>query len=351
MKQNILILHTGGTFGMVSDEMNRHSFAPHATSTSYLQNLCHKVPEIEEIANIQVEVLFNVDSSHVNPGHWETMAKTILENWDRYDGFVIIHGTDTLAYTSSALAFFLTHLTKTVVLTGSQRPLSQRRNDARANLIDSVELACTGIPEVLVCFDGLVHRGVRVTKESNEHLHAFVSPNVPPLAEFGVHFRIRKSQVRPHIPPFSRILPNVDTRVCSKIAALTAVPGIEFSRRVCEALVQDFQGLVVIGFGSGNLSLEPKGFLQLAQVALEAQVPVVMASQCKSGMVLLDSYDSGRRFSELGVVSSRDMTLEATSLKLMILLGRGIPFAQRSEFFATPLANELTLNVVQEEEG
>jgi L-asparaginase len=336
LKKNILILHTGGTFGMAWDESRDQT----SNEALYLGDLTARVPEVLHIANVTVEVLFNLDSSSVSLEHWEQIAKSLERRFNEFDGFVVIHGTDTMAYTASALAFFLGNLTKTVVLTGSQRPLSQWRNDARANLIDAVELASTGLPEVLLCFDGLVHRGVRATKESNEHLHAFSSPNSSPVAQFGVHFRVRKSMTRKPYPDFLRTPPQLDCRACLNILSLTALPGTVFSNAVIDALLAQYKGFVLIAFGSGNLPTHDGGFGNFIRAAFAREVPVVLSSQCRSGMVRLETYSSGRTLMEWGVVPARDMTLEAASLKLMVQLGRGVPFSKRLEFFETPLAGE-----------
>jgi L-asparaginase len=346
-RQKILILHTGGTFAMTWSAAGNHIIS----DSEYLNDLTHKVPEILDIADVKVEVLCNVDSSDIGLPQWELIANTILARWVQFDGFVIIHGTDTLAFTASALSFFLSRLTKTIVLTGSQRPLSERRNDARANLIDSVELACTGIPEVLLCFDGLVHRGVRATKKSNEHLHAFESPNAPVLAEFGVHFRTKKSQMKPHFLTSERAAPLLDCRANCNIASLTALPGMSLSQKICETLTEEFQGLIIVAFGSGNLSLQENGFLRLAEIAFAKKIPLVMASQCRTGSVQLNAYESGQNYAQLGVMSAFDMTIEAASVKLMVLLGRQIAFEDRHSFFYQPLASELSLNAIGEEEG
>jgi L-asparaginase len=311
----------------------------HKGSTEYLDAIARRVPEVAILANIEVRVLCNLDSSDVGHAQWALLAKTIHDEYENFEGFVIVHGTDTLAFTACALAYFLPGLTKTIVLTGSQRPLSELRTDARANLIDAVELAASGIPEVLVCFDGLVHRGTRTTKYSNEHLRAFRSPNAQPLGAFGVHFRIRKRLARKPLPRLARSKPGLDIRVDTSVVTLDACPGAGLPSEVADALVSSSKGLVLKGFGSGNLPLEG-GWLRLCEKAFASKKPVVMATQCLAGRVSLDAYENGRAFRDVGVVSGGDMTSEALTLKLMVWLGRGLPFDSRHEFFHTPLAME-----------
>lgn len=339
----LLLLHTGGTFGMALDPHSTQARtelqkdAAHAEH--YLSALTSRVPEIAQLADIEVRVLFNLDSSDVGAPQWALLARTIHEEYDNFDGFVVVHGTDTMAYTACALAYFLPGLTKTIVLTGSQRPLSEHRTDARANLIDAVELAASGIPEVLVCFDGLVHRGTRTTKYSNEHLRAFRSPNAQPLGAFGVHFRIRKRLARKPIPRFARARPSLDTRVDTAVVTLDASPGASLPPELVHTVVSCAKGIVLRGFGSGNLPLE-LGWRPLCEHALREKKPVIMSTQCLAGRVSLEAYENGRVFGDLGVISGIDMTWEALTLKLMVWLGRGLPFESRHAFFKTPLALE-----------
>lgn len=342
MLKKVLLLHTGGTFGMMLGESNE---ASRTLLPDALNQLFTYVPELKGLAALEMQILCNLDSSDMNPDVWHLLATTIVSAWDDFDGFVIIHGTDTMAYTSTALSFFLSGLTKPVVLTGSQRPLSELRNDARANIIDAVELATMGFPEVMVCFDSRVHRGTRVTKFSNEHMQAFRAHNSSCLGNFGVHFKLnRRLLAKPGIPSLSpRNKPILDTRVDPQIVCLDATPGLDLSETLSTALVSSAKGFVVRGYGAGNLPVNPtRGWLKLCEKALASQVPVVMTSQCFSGAVNLSAYENGRRFRDLGVISAFDMSFESVTVKLMVMLGREIPFERRQEFFATPLAFEVS---------
>lgn len=332
----VLILHTGGTFGM--------SLAPNQQAArqdqTFLSSLLERVPELQAIAEIELDVLSNIDSSDVDTELWKKLANAILTHWDRFDGCVIIHGTDTMAYTASALSFFLAGLTKPVVLTGSQRPLAELRTDARANIIDAVELATTGHPEVMVCFDSVVYRGSQVTKRSSEHLHAFAAQHAAPLGHFGVHFNVNKSLIRPPVARAQRHKPSVDLRIEPNICVLDVIPGAPLPHEMIATLTAHHKGLIVRGFGVGNLPMKNSSWLDLAEIATAKEIPLVIASQCQTGTIDLQSYENGRAFAQRGAMSGHNMGLECMSLKLMIMLGREVPFQLRHEFFETPLAGE-----------
>jgi L-asparaginase len=232
----------------------------------------------------------------------------------------------------------MSNLTKPVVLTGSQRPLSVLRSDARANIIDAVELATLDIPEVCICFDSEVHRGTRVTKFSSEHMQAFRSYNSPVIGNFGVHFQVNREIAKSAVD--SKVAPVLDCRAVDNIIALDCVPGQNISNEVIESIVSSVCGIVIRGFGSGNLPISKSSWIALCTRALERSIPVVMATQCGAGMVSLNAYENGRAFVDLGVISGSDMSFESLTVKLMVMLGRGVAFEQRHKFFAEPIAME-----------
>ncbi|BBH53468.1 asparaginase [Fluviispira sanaruensis] len=338
MKKRVLIYHTGGTFGMALGNAQ----TVQTQSPDFLKDLLERVPELPSLAQIDLRILCNIDSSDANQKLWSLIANAIQENWDEFDGCVIIHGTDTMAFTATALAFFLQGLTKPIVFTGSQRPLSAMRSDARVNIIDAVELATRGIPEVMVCFDSKIHRAARVTKYSNEHLYAFKSYNAPLVGSLGVNFKIKHKILNSIIPTAKRHMPIINTQTNSNIASLSCVPGALPSEAFIDSLLNSIEGLIIQGFGAGNLPAANKNWLELCKKAFLKKIPVVMSTQCESGSVSLDLYENGRIFANLGVISALDMTFEAASVKLMIMLGRNISFDKRHEFFSTPLAYECT---------
>ncbi|RDB36469.1 MAG: asparaginase [Spirobacillus cienkowskii] len=335
-KKKVLILHTGGTFGMaLNGTHNAAKQAPHM-----LEQLLQSVPEISAVADVDLHVICNIDSSDADIALWSQLSHTIHQKWNNFDGFVVVHGTDTMAWSASALAFFLEGLTKPVVFTGSQRPLSEFRNDARVNMIDAVELATLGIPEVLICFDSKVHRATRATKYSNEHLYAYKSYNAPLVGNLGVNIKINPKILKTILPVAKRHAPCINNKADGNITALLCAPGALPSAKFCDALLNSTHGIIIQGFGSGNLPIQEKNWLELCEKAQIKKIPVVITTQCESGFVSLNLYENGRAFENLGVISAMDMTFEATSVKLMIMLGRKIPFEKRHEFFATPLAFE-----------
>lgn len=336
-KKRVLLLHTGGTFGMQVDSGTQQV---QPSSSGYLGELLQRVPELGAIADLDLKILCNLDSSDMRYAIWKNLAEQIAQSWHDFDGFVVVHGTDTMAYTASALSFFMKGVNKPIVLTGSQRPLSVLRSDARSNIIDSVELATLGFPEIMVCFDSKVHRGTRVTKYSSEHMQAFRGYNSPSLGSFGVHFRINKKTLRRRAIVSRLQMPELDCRANENIVALDCVPGMNLSAAVIASIVDSAQGIVIRGFGSGNLPINGSSWIQLCEKAFEKQIPVVMATQCSAGMVVLSAYENGRAFVDRGVISGGDMSFESLTVKLMVMLGRAVPFEDRHQFFATPLAGE-----------
>lgn len=332
----VLVLHTGGTFAMVLDPKQHAA----KQDQNILASLLARVPELTQLADIELKIVSNIDSSDVDTHLWIQLAQVINDHWDQFDGCVIIHGTDTMAYTACALSFFLAGLTKPIVLTGSQRPLSELRTDARANIIDAVELATSGHPEVMVCFDSVVYRGSRVTKRSSEHLHAFASQHMPALGHFGVHFSINHALIKAPVARAQRHKPSLDARINSSVCVLDVIPGSPISSQMIHVLLENYRGLILRGFGVGNLPIRNFCWLELVEAATAKEIPLVIASQCQTGTIDLQSYENGRAFAQRGAISGHNMGLECLTLKLMILLGRNTPFEARDEFFATPLAAE-----------
>lgn len=334
----ILLLHTGGTFGMVST--GDSSSMVRLSEDNLLGEIFSYVPELRRLANIDMVVPCNLDSSDMNLAHWLRLVEIIVSRWNEFDGFVIIHGTDTMAFTAAVLSFFLTRLSKPIVLTGSQRPLAELRSDARANIIDAVELATMNVCGVMIVFDSKVYWGTRVTKHSSEYLQAFRAHNAPILGQFGVHFRGSRQLLRRVVPKHKRHVPVVDTRICTNIASWDTIPGTAPSDEAIDALLAHKQGLVIRAFGSGTLPSASGQWLKLAERAEKQKFPIVVTTQCGSGAVYMDSYSNGRVFLERGAIPALDMSFESTCVKLMIMLGREIPFEERHQFFRTSLANE-----------
>lgn len=329
--KKLLIVHTGGTLGMTGGEPT--PLRPEA----YGATVHRFVPELRGIADIDFEILFNLDSSDLQPEQIEELAKHIERVYTAYDGFVVIHGTDTMAYSASALAFLLRGLGKPVILTGSQRPLSEIRSDAKSNLIAACVLASdpTPIPEVGVFFGTVLLRGCRTTKVHTVHLDAFASPNCPPLANVGLDIE-RGGHIR---PPGSRLLP-VGT-LAHDILAVRLLPGLDAAHLI-GLLAQPIRGIVLEAFGLGNVPVRGRPLEPFLQRAASRGVPIVLTTQCLFGGVRPELYEGGRLAVDNGVIAAGDMTIEAAAMKLAVLLGDDADVDAVRAAFASDWAGERT---------
>lgn len=290
---------------------------------AYTRDLVAELPVLRKIADIESRILFNLDSSDLQPHHWVTLARearvalaeTDGEGHRRYDGIVVVHGTDTMAYTASALAFLLPGLDRAVVLTGSQRPLGDVRTDARANLVDACHLATMAIAEVGICFDSRLLRGCRATKRDAWGMTAFGSPSCPPLVELGVGVRVGAHLLPPRpLQPF-------DERIEPRVLVVHAFPGLD-PRLLLAALDSGVRGMVIEAFGAGNVPHLENSLIPVIEAARERDVPVVIASQSPRGAVELGRYEGGSAAAHAGAIGAADMTSEAALTKLMVTLGR-----------------------------
>ncbi len=299
----MLLIHTGGTLGM-------RGRRPHALKPgAFLSTLKTRVPELFDLAHIELELFSNVDSSELQPEDWSELARLIDRRLPKFDGVVVTHGTDTLAWTASALSFMLPNLKKPVVLTGAQRPLAEVRTDARLNLIDAVTSALQGPTEVTVCFDSHLYRGNRVLKVSAGEYDAFDSPNCPPLGTLGVDARFEKGLER-------KGKYSLDPQVDPRVFVLKVFPGLD--PKVVLPMLPHVRGLVVEAHGSGNFPL--KGARSLKPVLHEARrqdIAVVVISQAPRNGVDLSLYEAGQAALDEGAMSGGDMTTPAAAVKLM----------------------------------
>lgn len=291
------------------------------------QHLASHVPELSRI-HVNVDTMqFDqpIDSSNMNPSHWVRMAKVVVDNYDKYDGFVILHGTDTMAYSATALSFILENLGKPVILTGSQLPIGVLRTDGKENLITAIEIAAAHdriglpmVPEVCIFFQSALLRGNRSKKFSAEQFNAFASPNYPPIAEVGVHINYAHHYIRHAI---SRDSLNPKYNFESDVVVLRLFPGI--SENIVRSVINipGLRGLVLESFGTGN-AMTDDWFVEEMHNAVARGIVVVNVSQCIGGSVEMERYETGNRLLNAGVVGSVDMTTEATIVKLMFLLGQ-----------------------------
>lgn len=308
--KNILLLQTGGTIAMHIDrgetELNPDRWG---------ELLCREIPELEGIARIEIRKAFFEDSSDINHTHWTTLCRTIADHYEEYDGFVILHGTDTMAYTASALSFGLQDLSKPVILTGSQVPMSSIRSDARRNLVNAIELATHPIPEVAVCFNDHLFRGNRSTKMSIGDFDAFTSPNYPPLAEIGIDIRLASNLIRASRSPV----------VCKPdFSDSVMVVKLHPSLNPSLLMSMDLSGIravIIEAFGSGNMPIKGTyNLLPFIESCRKRSIHVIVTSQAAHDSVDLNLYRSGREALNLGAIGAGDMTMESAVTKAMHLL-------------------------------
>lgn len=340
--KRVLVVHTGGTLGMAVPDNRRLDLAPEA----HLQRLLARVPELREIADIDLVAPWNLDSSDVGTEHWQRLANLIVDRVGLgraqrdFDGVVVIHGTDTLSYAASALAFMLQGLDRPIVFTGSQRPLEAWRTDARANLTAAVECATLDLPEVVVVFGDAILRGCRSTKADAHDYQAFDTPAEPPLGRIGVDLDLDRPRIRRPQGMF-----HLETDLDTRVLALTVFPGFDpmSVRAVLAPEVRNsLRAVIVRGFGVGNVPVVgPGSLLPLVESLAKADVAVLVTSQCHRARTDLAMYAGGRALLAAGAVEARDMTFEAALVKTMWALAR--PQRTLAEWFATDLAGECTL--------
>ena len=318
-KPHILLIYTGGTIGSFRD-VQTGSLKPLPFS-----NIRKLLPEIEQldIGLDHLSLRNPVDSSDMDPDIWAELAGLIEKNYADYDGFVVLHGTDTMAYTASALSFMLRGLRKPVIFTGSQLPVNIIRTDGRENLVTALEIAAlkTGghpaVREVCIYFEYKLYRGNRALKVSSEHFNAFDSPNFPPLAEAGVHIDLNTKYLRKGSGKALTVFKNV----CREIAVVKLFPGMNPQVLASVLHTPGLKALVLETFGSGNASAKPE-FLDVLAGAVRQNIIVANVTQCMSGKVEQGLYETGRGMESVGVIGAGDMTTEAAVTKLMYLLAR-----------------------------
>ena len=332
----VLFLLTGGTIMMTPPASGRgHALA--SDSALAARDLAAEVPSLARVADVETRFVCNMDSADMQPADWGVLAKAAhaaLASGD-YAGVVVVHGTDTMAYSASALGLMLGPLPAPVVFTGAQRPLAEARTDARQNLIDAAITATLDVPEVTIAFGSRVLRGVRATKSDARGLDAFESPSCAPLVELGVGVE-RAAHVRPRgeLTPLNAAL---DPRVL----AVRVFPGLD-PLLVRGALATGVRGLVLEAYGSGTLPHLAGSLIAAIAEARERKVPVLVVSQSLRGKVDLGSYEGGRRAQAEGAISGSDMTVEAAVAKMMIGLGRFGPGEALSAFLTDDVAGERT---------
>lgn len=318
-RRRVYVSHAGGTVGMRRTE---RGWAP---ERGFLEPLLRSLPEIRNESESIPEIEFHehdplLDSSNMTPREWQSIAEDVASRYAEFDGFVILHGTDTMAYTTSALSFMLKDLAKPVVVTGSQIPLCEVRNDARRNLLDALVVAAgSEIPEVVLAFGGKILRGNRAVKTSAESLDAFDSPNYPLLGRAGTRIEIAREHVRPK--PTSGKGLRVRKTGSANVAELRLFPGIA-APVVANILQPPIQGLVLECYGVGNAPDRDAALLGAIRDATARGVVVVIVSQCLEGVVELGDYAAGAALAHAGCIGGRDMTKEAAMAKMFHLFAQ-----------------------------
>lgn len=321
-KSALLLIYTGGTIGMKQD-MKDLTLKPFDFS-----QILDEVPEIRKFAFKIDTYSFEppIDSSDVEPSLWQDLARLIKEKYEDYDGFIILHGTDTMSYSASALSFMLDGLTKPVIFTGSQLPIGVPRTDGKENLISAVEIASAkddeghpAVPEVCVCFDSLLMRGNRSTKINSEVFRAFQSPNFPPLAEAGINIRYNNEYIRKPNDWYQSL--TINTELDTRVSILKIHPGItpEVVRNILCG--KDTRAIIMETYGSGNAPTRD-WFLDIVKESSAMNKIIVNVTQCLAGTVNMNIYANGKALERAGVIDGYDSTTESALAKLFYLMGK-----------------------------
>lgn len=317
-RSSVLLIYTGGTIGMKPDP-DTGTLVPFDFNGIY-----DEFPSLRSLnADLEVLPFAPIDSSNVEPQLWIKLAEIIRDNYDRFDGFVVLHGTDTMSYTSSALSFMLENLDKPVIFTGSQIPIGVLRTDGRENLITAIEIAASKengkaiVPEVALYFQNRLFRANRTKKYSAEELSAFVSYNYPALADVGVGIHYRHGAIIPH--PTGKF--SINTAISQEVAIIKIFPGM--TEPVFRAMLSadGVRGVVLETYGAGNAPTF-SWFIGALEEAISRGIHIINVTQCASGSVNMDIYETGLGLQEIGVISGRDITTEAALTKMMLLFGQ-----------------------------
>ncbi|MGM9860182.1 MAG: asparaginase [Muribaculaceae bacterium] len=341
MKPRILIIYTGGTIGMIEDPVSK------ALRPFDFDHLMENVPKVKmldyDIDNIQFDP--PIDSSDMSPEHWQHMARSIADNYEQYDGFVVLHGTDTMAYTASALSFMLQGLCKPVIITGSQLPIGEVRTDGEENLITALQIAAARdrdgramVQEVAILFENYLWRGNRSTKRSVDHFNAFRTSNYPHLAKIGLGIDYDHDALARNPEGPLRVALEMDTAVIS----VDLFPGLSETTLRHMLNTPGIKGVVFRTYGAGNAPTAP-WFINVFREACARGLVVLNVTQCLNGAVHSNRYVAGDLLAATGVISGHDITFEAAITKMMHLFGKKLSIAAVKELIATPLVGEMTI--------
>jgi len=337
---NLLIIYTGGTIGMVKDKSTG------ALQPYHFEDIYNLMPVLRNFDYKLQSISFDplIDSSNVTPSFWVKLATVIEENYNKFDGFVVLHGTDTMAYSASMLSFMLENLGKPVVFTGSQLPMGVIRTDGRDNFINAIEIAAARVdgvplvPEVTIYFENKLMRGNRTNKFNAENFNAFLSGNYPHLAEVGVHIRYNTEYI---LKPASLPL-KVHKELDNSVIILKLFPGIAEIVVKNALSIVGLKGVILETYGAGNAPTDA-WFIDALMQAIENGITIYNVTQCKGGAVDMGKYETSVKLNEIGVVGGYDITTESAIAKMMYLLGKGYDGEELRKFLQLSLRGELTL--------
>ncbi len=339
VKSEILLIYTGGTIGMIKD------FETGELKAFNFNQISKNIPELNHLGCSLRTISFKkpIDSSNMHPKYWVKIAEIIEDNYEHFDGFVILHGTDTMSYTASAISYMFENLAKPIIFTGSQLPIGDLRTDAKENLITSIQIALLKengrslINEVCLYFEYKLYRGNRTTKINAEQFEAFSSPNYPPLAESGVHLKVNKEcLLKPNRNKKLVVHKNFET----SIAIIKLFPGIKLDVLLPIFNNKGIKAIVLETYGTGNAPTE-KVFVDLIKKSIQNGTIIVNTTQCIKGSVVMGQYETSVQLKNAGIISGNNITTEAAITKLMFLLGNEYSFKVFKTLFETSLRGEI----------